>query len=100
MNWFAQIKYSTNGPQNISFIDDPAVNETIRSIKLTTDPAKLQQLAKSLWDFDTLGSYTIWVGAQQAYVPTSSRLRNVLLRTGAGGVRIFPWLADAPRTSP
>ncbi|MSQ32079.1 MAG: ABC transporter substrate-binding protein [Dehalococcoidia bacterium] len=100
LNWFAQIKFSTAGAQNISLIDDPAVNETIRNIKLTTDPAKLKQLGKSLWDFDTLGSYTVWVGASQAYTPTSSRSRNVLLRTGAGGVRIFPWLADAPRTSP
>ena len=98
LSWFARIKFATSGPQNISFIESPQVDEIIRSIKVTTDPAKLKQYGKALWDFDTLGAYSLWVGQQQGYTPAASRVRNLMLRVGV--VRVFPWLADAPRTAP
>ena len=98
--WFAQIKFSSGGSQNIAFIEDPKVDEVIKNIKSTSDPAKLREYAKFLWDFDTLNVYTLWAGQQQGYTVRSGRTRNYMLRVAPDGIRAFPWLADAPRTSP
>ena len=102
LNWFAQNKYLTGATQNTSLIDDPEVQRVVKEIKTTTDPAKLRQLARFLWDFDTLGSWNVFLPADYAYQVTSGRVRNFTLRTGAtfSDVRVMVWLTDAPRTAP
>ncbi len=98
--WFAQIKFHSGGPQNISFLEDPKIDETIKNIKSTSDPAKLREYAKVLWDFDTLNVNTIWAGQQQGYTVRSGRTKNYMIRVAPDGIRAFPWMTDAPRTTP
>lgn len=99
VNWYAVNKFAPDAIQNSSFIDDPTVNKTISDIRVTTDQAKLRQLAKVLWDFETLGSWVIWMPAEYTYNAYAPRIRNHTSRAG-GGNRVFIWLADAPRTIP
>ncbi len=98
--WFANIKFQKDGPQNQSMIDDPEVERVVKEIKLTTDPAKLKQHGKFLWEFATRKSYTLWAGQQVAYTIKPPRIKNDVVRTASGGVRTWPWLTDAPRTAP
>ncbi len=98
--WFANIKFQKDGPQNQSFIDDPEVERIVKAVKVTTDAAKLKEYAKFLWDFDTRHSYNLWAGQQVAYTIRSPRVRNLYSRTASGTVRTWPWITDAPRTSP
>ena len=100
LNWFANYKFSKNGAQNPSFIDDPEVEKVIKSIKTTTDPAKQREYAKFLWDFDTRNSYSLWAGQQQGYGIRNARTKNLLNRVASGTTRQFVWLTDAPRTTP
>lgn len=99
LNWYAENKFSPQSTQNTPFIDDPEINKTVREIKVTLDKAKSQQLAKILWDFDTLGVYNIWMPLIDNFAARSPRVRNLTNRWSGGG-RPMPWLADAPRTTP
>jgi ABC-type transport system substrate-binding protein len=98
LNWYAQNKYRVEGYQNAAWIDDPEVNKVINAIKTELDPAKQKEYARFLWDYDTLGSYNIWMPAEPTYSITSLRVRNHVPRTFGRAPPI--WLADAPRTSP
>jgi ABC-type transport system substrate-binding protein len=102
LNWVAQNKFQRDSTQNTALIDDPEIERVVKEIKVSSDPAKLRQYAKFLWDYDTLGSYNIWTPAEQGYSVTQARVRNWALRSGDGffSQRYMPWLADAPRTTP
>ncbi len=102
INWIAQNKFQKDNSQNTSFIDDPEVERVVTEIKGTSDPAKLREFAKFLWDYETLGVYTIWTPVELAYTAISPRLRNYTVRSNStfSGHYLLPWLADAPRTAP
>ncbi len=100
LNWFAQNKFQKDAFQNTSWINDPDVERTVAAIKITTDPAKLKEYAKFLWDFETLGSYNIWLPTEYSYSVNSGRLRNFPGTQGFLYIWEHQWLADAPRTSP
>lgn len=103
LNWYAQNKFKADSLINAAFINDPEVEKVVRAIKVETDPAKLRQYARFLWDYDTLGSYNIWIPEEYGYIALSSRVRNYVERTNSGagtGQMLLPWLADAPRVSP
>ena len=102
LNAVAQYKFVPSSAHNSSFIDDPAINQLIKDIRVTIDPVKQRQQARQLWDFEMNNVYNVWVGTEPGYVVTGPRVRNWLLRTGRNftGQQEFIWLADAPRTSP
>ena len=102
LNWFAQNKFNPVAAQNTAWIDDTELNRVLKEIKITVDPAKQKEYAKFLWDFDTLGSYTVWTPIGRSYYISSSRLRNNIRRIGPtrNATVILPWLADAPRSTP
>lgn len=102
LHFYAQNKFSPSATQNTAFIDDLEVNRVVKEIKTTTDPAKLREHARFLWDFDTLGSWNIWRPGELSYSIGSPRLRNYTARLADVFAlhRILPWLADAPRTAP
>ncbi len=100
LNWFAQNKFHPDAVQNTAWVNDAEVNKMLVEIKVTTDPAKQREFAKKLWDFDTLGSYTIWTPVAKGYQVWSPRTRNHVFRQGGTGFMQFHWLADAPRTTP
>ncbi len=98
--WYALNKWHPDAVQNTAWINDAKVNEVIRQLKVTTDPAKKREFAKFLWDFDTLNSYTVWTPVAPGFTMTSARVRNYYLRQGGTGFMPLVWLTDAPRTSP
>ena len=104
LNWFALNKYHPDASQNTSWVNDPEMNKIIAEVKVTLDPARTRQLARFIWDFDTLGSYNIWTGtASETYSIVSAHMRNWTPRRGGGNGHVnepVPWLSDAPRTSP
>ena len=102
LNWYAQNKYKIGATQNTSFVSDPVIQQAIIDIKATTDPVKLRQLGRILWDFDTQGSWNIWLINEKAFGATSPHVRNYVVRAASGfaGLTFMPWLTDAPRTSP
>lgn len=102
LNWVAQNKFQRDSTQTTAKINDPEIEALVKEIKVTSDPAKLRQQAKFLYDYDTLGSYYIWTPSEQGYAVTQARVRNWGLRSNDGffSQRYTPWLADAPRTSP
>ena len=100
LNWFAQAKFHPDASQNTAFINDSEVNRVLNEIKTTTDPAKIREYAKFLWDFDTLGSYTVWTPVGRGYAISSMRVRNFTYRVGGTGFFPLIWLTDAPRTAP
>ena len=100
LNWYAQNKYSPDAAQNTAHLNDPDINKLLQQIRVTTDPAKQKEYARLIWDFDTQGSYNIWVPIARAYTMISARARNYHARQGGTGFIVFMWLADAPRTSP
>ena len=99
LNWFAQNKYHPDASQNTGHINDPEITKMLQEIRVTTDPAKQKEYARKIWDFDTLGSYNIWVPNARSYAIVGSRVRNYHFRQGGTGFLVFMWLADAPRTS-
>ncbi len=102
INWYAQNKFKVGAIQNSSFIDNPDVEKTIRDIKITTDPAKLRTLGKSLWDFETNGAWTIWWPTEYAIAVYDPKMKNLMERRGSNQ-RSRPedfWMSDATRTSP
>ena len=100
LNSYAQAKWHPDAAQNTAWINNPEVNRVLKEIKMTTDPVKIRDYAKFLWDFDTLGSYTVWTPVNIRYTVGSARIRNFSSRTGGTGFVPLLWLADAPRTSP
>lgn len=102
VNWIAQNKFQRDSTQNTALIDDPEIERIVKEIKVTTDPLKLRQYAKFLWDYDTLGVYYIWPPSERGVSVAQTRLRNLTIRTSDSfyGTPYLPWLADAPRTSP
>lgn len=100
LNWFAQNKFQKDAFQNTSWINDPEVERVVREIKLTTDPAKLKEYAKFLWDFETLGVYNVWLPTEYSYSTISGRVRNFPGTQGFLYIWEHHWLADAPRTTP
>ncbi len=100
LNWFAQNKFLPDASQNTGWISDPAVTEVVKKVKTTTDPAKVREYAKYLWDYETQGMYAIWVTNNAAISAVAPKVRNWTVRYAATGQQIYPWLADAPRTSP
>ena len=102
LNWFAQNKFLPEATQNTSFINDPEIIKVVKQIKTTTDTAKLRQLGKFLWDFDTLGVWTVWVPQDSDVSAVAPNVRNYTSRVGSSSTAMdfFPWLENAPRTSP
>lgn len=103
LQYYAQAKFKADAPENTSFISDPEVQRIVEEVKVTTDPVKLKQYAKFLWDFDTQGSWTIWFPAELTIGTFGMpKVRNFTTRVGDAFTsrQILPWLADAPRTSP
>jgi peptide/nickel transport system substrate-binding protein len=102
LNWVAQNKFQRDNSQNTAKIDDPEVERVVREIKLTTDPAKLREFARFLWDYEAFGVYNIWTPVELSNLAISPRLRNYTVRSGSAffGHYLMPWLADSPRTSP
>lgn len=100
LNWFAQNKFLPEATQNHPFINDPEVTNVVKSIKTTTDPAKLREYSKFLWDYNSNGVWTIWMPRSLGLSITSARVRNQLNRIGSRATQQFPWVTDAPRTSP
>ena len=104
LNTYAQNKFAINASENTSFIDDPEVQKVVASIKTTTDPAKLREYARFLWDFDTLGVWNIWMPGGRTYIAVTPHVRNYMPRyndnftSARNGIEW--WLTDAPRTSP
>ena len=104
LSTYAQSKFKSDATENTSFINDPEVEKVVSAIQTTTDPAKLREYARFLWDFDTLGMWTIWMPQDRSYTAFSPRTRNFMGRhndgfTSAQG-QIMMWVTDAPRTSP
>ncbi len=102
LNAVAQYKFAPASAHNTSFIDDTAINQLLKDIRVTVDPAKQKQQAKQLWDFEMSNVYNIWVGAEPGYTVLSPRTRNFVVRTGRNftGPQEFIWLTDGPRTTP
>ena len=100
LNWYAQNKFNADAAQNTGHVIDPEISKVLQQVKVTLDPAKQRELAKQIWDFDTLNSYNIWVPIARNYSIVGDRVRNYTFRQGGTGFFIFMWLADAPRTSP
>lgn len=100
LNWFAQNKFKFENFQNSSWINDPEVQRTVKQIQVTTDPIKLRQYARFLWDFDTLGVWNIWFPGEPSLSVTGPRIRNNAVRQGFTNAVLFQWLTDGPRTSP
>ncbi len=102
LNWFAQNKFATDAQQNSAYISDPEVQQVVKEVKVTTDPTKLRAQAKFLWDYDTNGSWNIWLATARGYTVVSAHIRNYAIRSGNTytGARFLPWLSDAPRTTP
>ncbi len=102
VNWYAQNKFLKDATQNTSMITDPEVQRIVTEVKGVTDPAKVRTLAKALWDFDTQGSWNVYVPVQKGFVFASPRTRSFTIRRGSGftAVEMWMWLADAPRTAP
>ncbi|MSQ31672.1 MAG: ABC transporter substrate-binding protein [Dehalococcoidia bacterium] len=99
VGWYAKTKYDKDAVQNTAKVNDPEMNKVIKELKVATDPAKLRQYARYLWDFDTLGSYNIWIPVGKGYTAASSRVRNNPMRNGPPFLSEL-WLADATRTAP
>ena len=100
LNWYAQNKFRFTNFQNTSWINDPEVERVAAAVKVTTDPAKLKEYAKFLWDFETLGSWVMWVPAEPTYTASSPHVRSDTSRQGFTNHVSLRWLSDAPRTSP
>jgi ABC-type transport system substrate-binding protein len=104
LNTYAQSKFKSGATENTSFIDDPNVERAIQQIKTTTDPVKLKEFARFLWDFDTQGMWYIWIPADRSYTAFSPRTRNFVGRHNDGFTsspgQIMMWVADAPHTAP
>ena len=104
LNWFARNRFDPDGTFNQSFINDPEVNRLIKEIRVTSDPVKLRQQARFLWDFETLGVWTLWFGTEGTFSVTTPRVRNYVERTGSpvnlSQDKYMVWLTDAPRTTP
>ncbi|MSQ32381.1 MAG: hypothetical protein EXR59_03970, partial [Dehalococcoidia bacterium] len=100
LNWYAQNKFLPDASQNTSWINDPAVIDTVKKVKTTTDPAKIREYAKYLWDYETQGMWVIWVPNNAAISVVGPRVKNYTVRYAATGQQFFPWLSDAPRSSP
>ncbi len=99
VGWYAKTKYDKDAVQNTAKVNDPEMNNAIKELQTTTDPAKLRQFARFIWDFDTLGSYNIWIPVGKGYTATSARVRNNPQRNGPPFLT-YIWLSDAPRTTP
>lgn len=95
-------KFQKDSSQNTSLIDDPAIEQLIKDIRVTTDPAKLRAFAKTLWDYDTQNVFYIWPPQGTSYMPVQPRVRNWTLRANDAftSSQYYPWLADAPRNAP
>ncbi len=100
LNWYAQNKFRFTNFQNTSWINDPEVEKVAAAVKVTTDPAKLKEYAKFLWDFETLGSWVIWAPAEPTYIANSPHVRSDTSRQGFTNHAPMRWLSDAPRTTP
>lgn len=100
--FIAQAKFQKDSTQNTSLVNDPVIEKLIKDIRVTTDPAKLREFAKFLWDYDTQNVYYFWPPQGQSFMPVQPRVRNWTLRANDPftSAQYFPWLADAPRTSP
>lgn len=99
---YANRKFTPNATENTAYINDPDVNKILKEIKTTTDPAKLKEFARVLWDFDTLGSWNIWLPADRPYTAFAPRVRNYTARHNPDTISpmLYLWVADGPRTSP
>lgn len=103
LNWFAQNKFREESMFNLSWVRDSEMARLAEEVRITTDPARLRQIARAFWDFDTLGSWNIWLPITWGYTAAQPRVRNLTLRNlGANnvGTALYPWLADALRTVP
>ncbi len=102
LNWYAQQKFTADAQQNSAYINDPKVEEVVKAVKVTSDPAKLREYARFLWDYDTNGSWNIWLASARGYTVVHSRVKNYAIRSGNTytGARYMPWMSDAPRTTP
>lgn len=100
LNWFAQNKFKCENFQNSSWICDAEVQKVVNEIRLTTDPAKLKDLARFLWDFDTLQVYNVWLPSLPSFSVSGPRVRNHVIRQGFANDVTYEWLTDAPRTTP
>lgn len=100
--WFAMNKFHPDASQNTAWIKSPEIDSWIQELRTATDPIRIRQIGKLLWDFDTLGSWNIWTPNPRGFAAVSPRTRNWTTRSSAGftSLRILPWLADAPRTAP
>lgn len=101
LNWYAQNKYEKTANQNTSWVDDPEVTKWINEVKVTTDAARIRQLAKNFWDYDTLQSAYIYTPVELTYTLAAARVRNFTTRRGVSFTSqlVMPWLADGPRTT-
>lgn len=101
LNFYAQNHFFKDGIQNLSFIRDPKIQQVVSEIKVTTDPVKLRELARILWDYSNLESMYIWLPNMPGFAIYSDRIRNYVGRSGITIINSnFLWLSDAPRTSP
>lgn len=100
VNWYAQNKFKCENFQNSSWICDPEVQKVVNDIRVTTDVAKLRELAKFLWDFDTAGVYNIWLPSLPSFSVSGPRVRNHVIRQGFANDVTYEWLTDGPRTAP
>jgi ABC-type transport system substrate-binding protein len=100
LNWFAQNKFACENFQNTAWICDPEVQRVVKEVKVTTDSAKQRQLAKFLWDFDTLQVYNIWLPTTPSLSISGPRVRNYVIRQSFTNNLTYEWLSDGPRSSP
>lgn len=100
LNWFAQNKFKCDNFQNSAWICDEEVQKVVREVQVASDPIKIKEYAKFLWDFDMLGVYNIWLPTEPSLSISSPRMRNNTIRQGFDNSVQFIWLADGPRTSP
>ncbi len=96
----AQTLFTCDAPDNKAWMCDPQLESIAKEARVTTDPAKQKAFARSLWDFEANGSYTIWLPVQPNSDALQPRVHNWTKRSGTNGNLVLPWLADAPRTSP
>jgi len=99
--WGASNLFIEENPVNQAHVSDPEIRNVVFQIRATTDPAKLKDLARKLWDYDTLQVPRMWTAREKGVSVTSARARNVTERSGRLSIIFWmPWLADATRTSP
>ncbi len=98
-------KFSSNGRWNFSGIESPEIDAKVAELQATIDPVKQRQIVRWLWDGFVNNTVEVMPRARIQYTVFSAHTRNIFARVNctpgiSSDTGRFPWLSDAPRTSP